>query len=220
MLLSREELMYFFGNRELFCRADRKGLVHFLFNDWKHTETFTCNVPRGLIESGPFEEGVQTCALAPYAGREADGKIDDNFRKARLHCWKFDRPTCEEISDPRKAEDKDSIHRSNVFDHYDALRQFIRTHNPEAWNLWDMKDAEKLVDWGDFVAFNDGAGDEGIFGAKEFCRFDSNSKKLMCGFTKETIAHWFELRKHEVPEGCGNGICKRGAFQRAEGATI
>src|SRR5439155_10793286 len=57
MQLTREELLYFFGHQELYCRADRAGLTHFLYNDaW--ADSFTCALPRGVPEAGPFEEGV------------------------------------------------------------------------------------------------------------------------------------------------------------------
>src|SRR5207244_5601244 len=50
MKLSREELLYFYGHQELYCRADRDGLVHQLFNDtW--APSFLCDVPRGVMEA-------------------------------------------------------------------------------------------------------------------------------------------------------------------------
>ena len=60
LLLSREELLFFFGHRELFCRGDRP-LTHFASpeHQLRWAERFTCNMSRGMLESGPFEEGVQ-----------------------------------------------------------------------------------------------------------------------------------------------------------------
>jgi hypothetical protein len=217
MLLSREELLFFYGHRELYCRADRKGLVHFLDAalHGKWAPTFTCNVARGLLEAGPFEEGVQVCALAPFAGEEpAASGLSAEALKARLHCWKYERPTCEEISNPAFAEQKDSISRSNVFDAFDALREARRTRHPDAWSLFDMKDAEKLASWEEKLAFADTAKDEGTFGVKEFCRFVGNRKKIQCGFDKKSMARFYELHQNEPPEGCSTGVCARGAFQR------
>ena len=217
MLLSREELLFFFGHRELYCRADRKGLVHFLDpdNHGKWANTFTCNVPRGLLEAGPFEEGVQVCAMAPFSGEEpaASGLSADHL-KARLHCWKYERPTCEEISDPKFVEQKDSISRSNVFDAFDALLQARRTHHKDAWALFDMKDAEKLPDWREKLAFADQGQDEGLFGIKRFCRFIGDLSHVQCGFTQAQVAQHYELHKDQVPEGCSTGVCARGAYQR------
>jgi hypothetical protein len=216
MLLSREELLFFFGHRDLYCRADRKGLVHFLDaeNHGKWAKTFTCNVPRGLLESGPFEEGVQVCALAPFAGEEAAGDVSADHLKARLYCWKYERPTCEEISNPQFVEQKDSIARSNVFDAFDALLQARRTHHKDAWSLFDLKDAERLPDWRDKLAFADQGQDEGLFGVKSFCRFVGSLTNLQCGYTRDTIAQHYELHKDEIPEGCSTGVCARGAYQR------
>jgi hypothetical protein len=215
MLLSREELLFFFGHQELYCRADRSGLVHFLDPEQRDrwAKTFTCNVPRGLLEAGPFEEGVQTCAITPFAGGDvpaAPGKKIDTG-KARLHCWKFRRPTCEELSQGKKPDD---IRKSNVFDAYDALREFRRTRKPEVFSFYDLRDAEKLADFQESLSFSDLAKDEGTFGVKDFCRFVSDTRKIQCGYTKETLAQWYELRKSERPEGCNGGVCARGAFRR------
>src|SRR5207253_2469484 len=74
MLLSREELLFFYGHQELYCRADREGLIHFLDPvQKKWADTFTCGIARGVLESGPFEEGVQACAIAPFVGAEVTG---------------------------------------------------------------------------------------------------------------------------------------------------
>jgi hypothetical protein len=211
MLLSREELLYFFGHQELFCRANRPGLTHFLYNnEW--AETFTCAIPRGLLEAGPFEEGVQVCAVVPFAGAEGlGGELRHDDLKARLHCWKFQRPTCEELS---KDPTTDDIHKSNVFDVFDTLREARRTQNKDAWALLDLKDAEKLASWQEKTAFSDIAKDEGTFGVKEFCRFVGNRSNIQCGYTKDTMARWYELRSQEWPEGCTGGICARGAYRR------
>jgi hypothetical protein len=212
--LSREELLYFFGHRETYCRGDRTGLVHFLDPEHKDkwAQTFTCNVPRGLLEAGPFEEGVQVCSVVPYSGEEnAGGSVAPEHLKARMHCWKFERPTCEDIS---RDQTKDDIHRSNVFDVIDALKAARRTRHADAWGFYDLKDAEKLQNWQDQISFSDTSKDEGTFGVKDFCRFAGHGKKIQCGYTKETISQWYELRSKEEPEACDSGFCTRGAFQR------
>lgn len=210
MLLMREELLHFFGHREFFCRADRPGLTHFLFNEpW--ADTFTCGVARGMLEGGPFEEGVQLCGIAPYVGDLAPrSPVRDPF-KARMHCWKFNRPTCEEISGDQT---KDDVHKSNVFDAFDALREFRRTRRRTVLGLFDLKDAEKLVDYSESIGFSDTGKDEGIFGVKEFCRFVGDTKTIQCGYSKDTVAHWYQLRKLEEPAGCRGGVCARGAYKR------
>jgi hypothetical protein len=217
LLLSREELLYFFGHQELYCRADRPGLTWFL--DPVHVQgwakSFTCGIGRAALEAGPFEEGVELCALAPYSGDRPDGSgMDADDRKARLHCWKFDRPTCEEVSNPKWAEEKDSIHRSNVFDAFDVLREARRTRSEAVWGLYDLRDAEKIQDYSETIAFQDAGKDEGTFGVRDFCRFGKDRKSLRCGYTKQTMAQWYELRKSERPEGCDSGVCVRGAYRR------
>jgi hypothetical protein len=209
--LSREELLFFFGHEELFCRGDRPGLTHFLFNKtW--AKTFTCGVPRGLLESGPFEEGVQACAISPYVGTDRDRKNAD--LKARLHCWQFNRPTCEMLSNQAEAKKKDNIYQSNLFDAFDALREVRRTRNAEAWELYDLKDAEKMEGLEAKLAFNDTGADEGTFGVNRFCRFVDGFSRLDCSYDKNTIAQWYELRRDEKPQGCAQGVCARGAFAR------
>jgi hypothetical protein len=220
MSMTREEMLYFFGHRELYCRADRQGLVHFLFND-KWAPSFICDVPRGVMESGPFEEGVQSCTIVPWAGEESKALLDSQepgarplspeHLKARMHCWKFNRPTCEELSQDRTIDD---VHKSNVFDVYDALKEVRRTHDARAWALKDLKDAEKLVSFQEKAGYADNGNDEGSFGVSDFCRFAGDMKHLQCGFTKESISAWFEVRKNEKPEGCDSGICRRGAYER------
>jgi hypothetical protein len=227
-LLSREELLYFFGHKELYCRADRPGLTHFLYND-KWAPTFTCGVARGIIESGPFEEGVQVCAVAPFVGTEDSarklqrgrGQDDEpaqprlaDQQKARLHCWRFNRPTCEEVSDPEKAKQVDSIWRSNVFDAFDTLREARRTGAPKVWRLLDLSEAEKLPDSREKKAFPDSSKDEGTFGVTDFCRFIGTTSRIQCGFTRETMGQWYELRQADEPESCSSGVCARGAFKR------
>jgi hypothetical protein len=210
--LSREELLFFFGHGDLYCRADRPGLTHMLHNqEW--AQSFTCAVPRGLLEAGPFEEGVQACALVPFGGDEpVGGGLEQGHLKARLHCWQFNRPTCEEIS---RDQTKDDIRRSSLFDVVDALREARRTRAADAWALYDLKDAEKLADWQEALAFADTARDEGVFGVKDFCRFtDQSLRRLQCGYTKQSIAAWYALRKNEEPAGCELGVCRRGAYRR------
>ena len=221
MLLSREELLYFFGHRELFCRGDREGLTHFLFNNDTPKEwapTFTCGVARGVIESGPFEEGVQACAVVPFAGEAASAKgLSPKDIMARLHCWQFNRPTCEEISADKKGklEEKEALRKANVFDLFDTLRNLRRTHNAAVYQLIDPKDVEKLVDYSATLSYQDTEKDEGVFGVKEFCRvLDGSLRKLQCGFTKDTIARFYELHQFEKPDGCTSGVCVRGAYQR------
>jgi hypothetical protein len=212
MLLSREEMLYFYGHQELYCRADRPGLTHFLYNDtW--ASTFTCAVPRGVLEAGPFEEGVQVCAVAPYAGREKTGAGRDEAKhlRARLHCWQFNRPTCEAVS---KDPTKDDIHKSNVFDAFDSLREFRRTRRPGVWALLDLKEAEKTEDWEERIAYADSAKDEGTYGVREFCRFVGEKRSIQCGFNKKTMAQFYELRRGEAPAECNRGVCLRGAFRR------
>jgi hypothetical protein len=220
MYLTREELLYFFGHRELFCRADRRGLVHFLRNE-KWADTFTCDVPRGVIETGPFEEGVQACSLVPWAGEESRAEmalaepgakpITDDHLRSRLHCYKFNRPTCEDQSKEKTLAD---LPKNNPFDVYDSLRETRRTHDARAWAYKDIKDAEKLGGWQEKVAFGDGMNDEGDFGVRDFCRFVGATNKIQCGYKKEEMAAWYELRKSEAPEGCEGGVCTRGAFKR------
>src|SRR5439155_8780338 len=83
LTLSREELLYFFGHEELFCRADRPGLTHFLDNQ-RWAKTFSCGIARGILEAGPFEEGVQTCAVVPFSGNEPASSIPEaDVPKAR-----------------------------------------------------------------------------------------------------------------------------------------
>lgn len=212
MLLSREELLYFYGHKELYCRADRKGLTHFLYNrEW--AETFTCGISRGVLEAGPFEEGVQACALAPFISSTGHTpKITADRLKARLHCWQFSRPTCEDVS---RQQTLDDISRSNVFDAFDALREFRRTHNAQVWTFKDMKDAEEIKGYEDAYAFGDTAQDEGAFGVTDFCRFTSSDRKSMqCGYDKKSIGQWYEYRRDEVPQGCSTGVCSAGAHKR------
>ena len=217
MMLSREELIYFYGHKELFCRADRAGLTHFLYND-KWASTFTCGIDRGLIEAGPFEEGVQLCALSPYTGEKAPvGFITDPF-KARLHCWQFSRPTCEQVMLDGKQKDEqkklDSIHHSSVFDVFDVLKEYRRTRLRKMFSLFDLKDAEKLPGFSDLYSYSDNANDEGLYGVKEFCRFAGNTKTIQCGYDRAQIEHWYQLRQMETPVGCLTGVCARGAFER------
>ena len=216
MLLSREELLFFYGHRELFCRADRPGLAHFLAPEHKDqwAKSFTCDVPRGLLEAGPFEEGVQACALSPFLGDTPGAGANADLLKARLHCWKFSRPLCEQLSDKVWLENRDSIHRSEVFDVYDALRAARRTQQKDVWGYLDLKDAEKVQDFQERLAFSDIGKDEGTFGVKDFCRFVGNRRELQCGYTKKTVADWYELHRAEEPEGCSSGVCYRGAFRR------
>jgi hypothetical protein len=211
MQLSREEMLYFFSHNEFFCRADRPGLVHFLFNKpW--AKTFTCGLSRGLLESGPFEEGVQVCALSPYYSYNPPkfAPMKHPF-KARLHCWQFNRPTCEEVQ--LESGTKELIQKSNLFDAYDALREYRRTRAVKAMHLFDFNDADKLQDFSEVIGFSDGSKDEGTLGIKQFCRFVGSLKRIQCGFTKETMARWYELRQHERPAGCKE-VCQRGSFQQ------
>ncbi|MBI3071028.1 MAG: hypothetical protein HYY84_02770 [Deltaproteobacteria bacterium] len=221
MSLSREEMLYFFGHQELFCRADRPGLTHFLDNDFgndaKWAPSFTCGLSRGLLEGGPFEEGVQLCAITPHIGEFGRLRgLDDLDTRGRLHCWKYNRPTCEEVSaDKNERERLDSIVRSNVFDTFDAFREFRRTRNAAVWGLKDPKEVEKIAAWQDEIDYSDSLKDEGTFGVKDFCRFVDGSKtKIRCGYTKQTMSQWYELHKEETPEGCTRGICARGAYKR------
>src|SRR5439155_9275150 len=133
------------------------------------------------------------------------------LRRARLHCWQFERPSCEAVSRPQTPAD---LRKANVFDEFDALREFRRTRQEDAWKFFDLKDSEKVPDWREQAAFADDSRDEGTFGVKEFCRFVGDTRKLECGYTKETMAQWYELRKDEEPEGCDSGVCARGAYQR------
>ena len=217
MPLSREEVFYYFGHKEYYCRADRAGLTHFLYND-KWAEKFTCGVDRGLIEAGPFEEGVQLCALSPYVGEKApQGLIDSPF-KARMHCWQFNRPTCEMAMLDGKEKDEqkkiDSIHRSSVFDVFDVLKEYRRTRLKKIFSLLDLKDAEKLQGFNDVYSYSDNANDEGVFGVKEFCRFVGTTKTIQCGYDKKQMESWYELRRNEVPLNCMTGVCTRGSFER------
>ena len=212
MLLSREELLYFYGHKELYCRADRKGLTHFLYNnEW--ASTFTCGISRGILEAGPFEEGVQACALAPFISSTAHTpKIKTDKLKARLHCWQFSRPTCEDVS---RQQTLDDISRSNVFDSFDALREFRRTHDDAVWTFKDMKDAEEIKGYEDAYSFGDTGQDEGAFGVTEFCRFTSSDRRsFQCGYDKKSIGQWYEYRREEMPQGCASGICTAGAHKR------
>src|SRR5262249_19197021 len=131
--------------------------------------------------------------------------------KARLHCWKFRRPTCEELSRTRQPDD---IRKSNVFDAFDALRELRRTRKPEVFSFYDLRDSEKLADFQESLAFSDLAKDEGTCGVKEFCRLGGDTKRLQCGYPKDTMAKWYELRKDEPAEGCNGGVCARGAYRR------
>lgn len=229
MKLSREELTFFFGHQQLYCRGDRVGLVHFL-DEENHNSgslskgfapTFTCGVGRGLIEAGPFEEGVQTCALAPYFGGKAPQTakcskstaknkcLENDVFKARLHCWKFDRPTCELASqDPQPFD----IPGQSPFDAYDALREFRRTRLLKAMTLYDLKDAEKIAGFFESLSYSDSTKDEGVFGVKDFCRFVGDQKTLMCGYNKETMANYYELRQDQKPK-CKAGLCEFGNYE-------
>ncbi|MBI3074407.1 MAG: hypothetical protein HYY84_20030 [Deltaproteobacteria bacterium] len=215
MLLTREEMLYFYGHREVFCRGDRSGLTHFLYND-KWADTFTCGIARGLLEAGPFEEGVQACAISPYVGEPGKrGSLTRDDAKARLHCWKFTRPTCEEVSISKsKQEELDSLHRSNVFDAYDAFREYRRTQNKDVLELLDMKDAEKVRDFTDQISYSDSEKDEGTLDVKDFCRFVGDTSKIQCGYGKASMAAWYEARKDEAPAACDSGVCARGAYKR------
>lgn len=208
--LTREELLYFFGHQELYCRADRKGLVHRFFND-KWARTFTCGVPRGVLDSGPFEEGVQACAIAPFVGTEGKVKLRESLTRARLHCWKFGRPTCEEMS---RKQTKEDLYQNQVFDVLDILREVRRTQEPKLWSYLDLKDAEAVPNAREKRAYPDSGQDEGTFGVDDFCRFVGDRKQLRCGYTRDSIAQWYELRRGEAPAGCVGGVCKRGQFER------
>jgi hypothetical protein len=216
MTLSREELLFFFGHTEFYCRADRKGLIHFLDyeNHGKWAKTFTCGVGRGVLEGGPFEEGVQVCAIAPYIAEPAPGNAPMRHPfKARMHCWRFNRPTCEMLSQPEQK--REYLHTGNLFDVLDTLKEYRRTRMAKAFEIFDLKDSEKLKSYADVVSFSDSAKDEGGFGIKEFCRFDGSMRRLHCGYTRESMARWFEMRKDEQPDAsCGTGICQRGAYER------
>jgi hypothetical protein len=202
--LSREELLVFFGHRELYCRANRGPTHRDRNTSW--ATSFLCDVSRGLLESGPMEEGVQACAIAPFVpSPKSLAPVD----KARLHCWQFNRPTCEELSDP----EKENIYRSGVFEYYDTLRQVRRTRDPKAWTL-RLDKADELPTWQERYAFPDAAKDEGTFGVKKFCRFVGDMKTIQCGYTQQTMAQWYELRQGEEPVGCASGVCARGAYQR------
>jgi hypothetical protein len=212
MQLTREELLYFFGHKELYCRADRKGLTHFLYNA-KWARTFTCGISRGVLEAGPFEEGVQACAIAPFVSSNAPTpKIKMEQLKSRMHCWRFARPTCEDVS---RQQELDDISRSNVFDALDALREFRRTHDDAVWTFKDMKDAEEVKGFEDAYSFGDTGQDEGAFGVTDFCRFSSSDRlQMQCGYDRKTIAQWYEYRREEMPQGCASGVCAAGAYRR------
>jgi hypothetical protein len=213
MYLTREEILFYYGHQEYFCRADRPGLTHFLWNA-KWADTFTCGIDRGLVEAGPFEEGVQVCAVSPYYHRDKPQiRLKDPF-KARFHCWQFNRPSCEEVSLPKtEEEEKRFLFRSQLFDAYDALREYRRTRTFKVLGLFDLKDAEKVSSFAEQMSYSDNAKDEGTFGIKDFCRFVGNLKTIQCGYTKDSIARYYELRKHESPRNC-TAVCERGAYQQ------
>ena len=218
--LSREELLYFYGHKNFYCRADRP-LTHRSKNkDW--AQSFTCGVPRGVIESGPFEEGVQACAISPYSyglGYTMQHKEAESLKRARLHCWKFNRPTCEELAgeDSKSEQEKlDALYSSNVFDFFDAYREVRRTGSLSVLSYKDLKEVEKIPEVAEKYAFSDTANDEGSFGIDEFCRFAGNTKRLVCGYNRKTMAQHYELHQAEGGQssGCSDGICDRGAFER------
>jgi hypothetical protein len=254
LLLTREELLYFYGHRELFCRANRDGLKHFL--DPEHmgslradgrvdrdgwAASFTCDVSRGVVETGPFEEGVQLCALSPFVGEPKPGSLEEaeliprarqcatsgEFQgtctkeyvpavtleqlRARLHCWKATRPTCSQVSKPLGPKE---LFKNNILDTFDTLKLARATRNADAWALTDMMQADKLENWQKRFSFQDSSRDEGVYDVKEFCRFVRDTKHIRCGYTRDTIAQWYELRADEEPEGCDAGVCARGAFKR------
>ena len=248
--LTREELLYFYGHRETYCRADRQGLVHRSKNAEKTlgaktgvildsrenwASSFTCGIPRGVVESGPFEEGVQVCAISPYTHgltyklRRAR-KEAQNLRQARLHCWKFNRPTCEELAKPMTIYDKhkkkqyvlDTIFQSDVFDFFDAHKELRRTGSFDVLTLKDLREAEKVPDIEEHYAFTDVANDEGTFGIDEFCRFEGTAKRVVCGYDRDAITQYYELHQREggKASGCDDGVCDRGAFERGYSCAI
>src|SRR5262249_34098594 len=135
--------------------------------------------------------------------------VDDSY-KGRLHCWQFDRPTCEEVS---RDQTLDDVRHSAVFDAFDALKEFRRTRLRKTFAFFDLKDAEKVQDYAEAVSFQDHAKDEGVFGVKRFCRFVKDRQHLQCGFTKDSITRWFEMRENEKPDGCRD-LCQRGSYQK------
>ncbi|MBI3072162.1 MAG: hypothetical protein HYY84_08585 [Deltaproteobacteria bacterium] len=213
--LTREEFLYFYGHTNKYCRANRK-LTHRIDNEkWSDDVTFTCGVPRGIVESGPFEEGVQVCATTPYVDRAFPEirRVMRDANKGRLHCWKFDRPWCKEIA---KGETKKRMWISDVFDHYDIVGELRRTRDPKVLGMPDMK---KITDLPTFevtqgLAFADAAKDSGVGSVKEFCRFHGTGRRVVCGYDQKSMAQYYEVRAHEAPEGCHDGICARGQYDR------
>jgi hypothetical protein len=222
--LTRDEILYFFGHDRFYCRADRP-LTHRKENGvW--ADHFTCGVARGLLESGPFEEGVQVCATTPFTDRpypelDAQGPppryewmrdlLVPDAHRGRLHCWKFDRPTCEEISGGAVAK---QLWKSDVFDAYDLLHELRRTGNRWAAAIPDAKEIAKLPSRAEPFVYADGTKDEGEGGVKEFCRLHGSERRVVCGYDLKSMARWYELRAHERPDGCEGGICARGAYRR------
>jgi hypothetical protein len=215
--LTREELLFFYGHTSTYCRADRQGLVHRTKNkEW--AQSFTCNVSRGILEAGPFEEGVQVCATTPYTDKSYGGVRAElklgSLNRGRLHCWKFARPMCNELSQPGWLEKR--IWAGDVFDDYDTLRELRRTRDASILSLTDKK---KMTERPTFEArnlftFQDTGGDQGVGSVKDFCRFHGSPKKIVCGYDQASMAQWYELREHERPEGCERGVCRRGAYER------
>ncbi|MBI3071558.1 MAG: hypothetical protein HYY84_05450 [Deltaproteobacteria bacterium] len=221
-IMTREELLYFFGHKNTYCKANHGRLVH--RKDPKHltwAKSFTCGVARGLIEAGPFEEGVQVCATMPYVDRafpEVSAAVG-NPNKARLHCWKFERPECKDIV---SGEAKKTLWKSDVFDDLDAFGELRRTRNPDALAVEEMSQLTEVPSFeqAQGYTYDDALNDSGIGAVKEFCRFHGASNKFVCGYDLKTMAQYYELRAHEAPERCESGVCARGHYERGYSCAV
>lgn len=216
--LTREELLYFFGHKRLYCKANRPLTHRGQNTDW--TKSFVCGVPRGLVESGPFEEGVQLCATTPYVDRAFPeiANVVSQPARGRLHCWKFNRPECKDFADG--TVDKNP-RMTDIFDAYDILGELRRTRNASLIGTESLKEIAKEPSFEEKLRFSDTSNDSGDGGVKDFCRFDGGSMvNVVCGYDQKSMAQWFEMRANEVAENCSSGACVRGQYRRGYTCAI
>ena len=224
LYLTREELLYFYGHKELYCKADHNQLVHYQSRKHKQwARKFFCGLPRTVIESGPFEEGLQVCAITP---RQIDlrrslswfpnknWRLYKHFGQAFLHCWKDRRMRCEELFMIQHAKlSKDLIERSLVFGFYDRFKEARRIGRPGLVRK-GVDELQELKSAASRRVYYDVAEDKMESDSYPFCRFVGSLRQVNCRYTRQSMARWYEMRKDEKHEGCQDGVCDKGAFKR------
>ncbi|MBI3070771.1 MAG: hypothetical protein HYY84_01460 [Deltaproteobacteria bacterium] len=227
--MTREELLYFFGDRATFCRPAQPP-IHSSQNNSFSGKDFICGISRGNIENGPVEEGVQVCAIVPIWPRTTkwkDGSSSVTVREGgdipqalpvptqgALNCWRKNRPSCAELARQFQNED---LWKNPIFDEFDMVGHLRRTRDPAIISWMDQKRLNELPNVDQSFVFDDSEGRDDDLGLREFCRIQPGaSEEIVCGYSRETMEQWFAAREFEPADDfwCQNGVCVRGAFKR------